>query len=73
MNKGRRESKRGSRSNEKNDSDSDYTDDSNSDYSDDSDYEYTIMTPTQRLREAIRSKQQDRRKGTYQEKENMDE
>lgn len=74
MDKGRRESKRGNRkTEEKYHSDSDsgssskYTSDS------DSDYELTIMTPQQRLKEAIRSKKDDRKKGVYKEKENYDE
>lgn len=72
MDKHRRESKRAGRKNEdKNETDSES---GSSYYSDsDSDYELTFMTPQQRLREAIRSKQQDRKKGTYKEKENFDE
>ena len=71
----RRESKRGNRGNSKSeDKYSSGSDSGSSYYTDsDSDYEICLMTPAQRLREAIKSKQQDRKKGTYHEKENMDE
>lgn len=62
-----RESKRGNRKTEEKYSDSDSGSDS------DSDYELTIMTPQQRLKEAIRSKQEDRKKGVYHDKINFDE
>ena len=35
--------------------------------------ELVFMTPQQRLREAIKSKQADRKKGVYHEKINVDE
>lgn len=62
-----------STNNKNNKKDSSSGSESDFEYDSDSSVEYEFRTPAQRLREAIRSKQEDRKKGVYKEKENFDE